>query len=215
MRAFVFSLDAFVAFTLALVAIYSLIFFSSIPSSYYYLLTQGHLLSRDVLMTLSTTPCGSLPNPAGGAISVCDNTAASLLDNIALQQGTAQGDANAKEIIQQTVGNLVPNQFGYIVEVSGNQARSWQVVYDTTDPSLTNEAHANKIKKLSVSSQVITFGYASPVGKPETSPYNYRTCSGGSSGIITCGLNGGSNPSNLNDLVPANKVKIIRLTIFI
>jgi hypothetical protein len=203
MRAFIFSLDAFVAFTLALVAIYSLIFFSSIPSSYYYLLTQGHYLSRDVLMALSTTTC---TNDYG----VCKSPGGSLIDNI-----VSQDDTNHQEnLIQNTVGEMVPNQFGYVVEFSNNQGGSWDVLYDTSQAS--GDLHAKQRKKLSVSSQVITFGYSGAVMKPANSTYKYLTCGTSASPILTCGDSGKKNPSDLfGDLVPSTEAGILRLTIFI
>ena len=192
MRAFIFSLDAFVAFTLALVAIYSLIFFSSVPSSYYYLLTQGHYLTRDTLLSLSTTTCTD-----DYGVCVADG---SVLDNIVSQDNTAF----QKNMIQNTVGDMIPDQFGYRMEVSTVNSTgslgSWELLYDTAlEPG---ETHANQSKKLSVSSQVITFGYSAKVHKMGHSPYNYLTCGfaagdgGGMTstgdawsdwGIITCG----------------------------
>jgi hypothetical protein len=230
MRAFIFSLDAFVAFTLALLAIYSLIFFSSVPSSYYYLLTQCHYLTRDVLMSLSTTACDD-------AIYACTNTEATLLENIA-----SETDANLTEnMIQNTVGLMVPPQFGYIVEKSENEGNSWDLLYDTRDH--VDDPHAKTRNKLTVSAQVIAFDYAGDVKKLKVSPYNYLTCGNlayGSDaeaaaagytdwGLITCGIEvidvvtgdtvptGNVHPSQVlgDDLVPSSDVAIVRLTVFI
>jgi hypothetical protein len=211
MRAFIFSLDAFVAFTLALIAIYSLIFFSSVPSSYYYLLTQGHYLSRDVLMALSTTPCSNVDY-------LCTSEGASLLDNIA-----SQGDMNLrKNLVQSTVGRMVPVQFGYTLEAVGPEGGR-ETVYDTAiDDALLPPArqHATARKKLSISSEVMTFGYSSTFSKPYSSVYNYLTCNPGGTGLgglVTCGEGANKNPTGISgaDLVPSATVKILRLTIFI
>jgi hypothetical protein len=236
MRAFIFSLDAFVAFTLALVAIYSLIFFSSVPSSYYYLLTQGHYLTRDALLSMSTTSCAS-----DYGVCVADG---SVLDNIVSQDNTAF----RRNMITNTVGEMIPDQFGYRMEMSTVNSSgglgAWELLYDTADPDPGDE-HANQSKKLSVSSQVITFGYSAKVNKLGFSPYNYLTCgfaadggsgssSGGDSwsdwGIITCGtvLINGSNgsedifignthPSDIlkGDIVPSSDVKVVRFTVYI
>ncbi len=206
MRAFIFSLDAFVAFTLALIAIYSLIFFSSIPSSYYYLLTQGHYLSRDVLMALSTTTCAPPYD--------CSSQGASLLDNIASPQTDPYLRSN---LVQNTVGKMIPDQFGYTIEsvdVQGQQV----AIYDTA--TAKDDAHAKERKKLSISSQVMTFGYSSTYSKPSASIYNYLSCNAGGTGIgglITCGLGGNTNPtgSDGKEMVPSANVKIVKLTIFI
>ncbi len=205
MRAFIFSLDAFVAFTLALIAIYSLIFFSSIPSSYYYLLTQGHYLSRDVLMSLSTTPCDAPYD--------CRSAGASLLDNIASQQDPDL----RKNLVQSTVGRMVPVQFGYVLEAISPDG-STQPIYDTSSEAA--DLHAKAARKLSISSQVMTFGYSATYSKPSASIYNYLTCNPGGNGIgglVTCGdaANPNSGISQGRDLVPSATVKILKLTIFI
>ncbi len=242
MRAFIFSLDAFVAFTLALVAIYSLIFFSSVPSAYYYLLTQGHYLSRDVLLSLSTTACSS-------DYGTC-KASGSMLDNI-----VAQDNPSLREnLITGSVGEMVPKQFGYVMEMSDDEGQSWDLLYDTA--SVPGDVHAKTSKKLMVATQVMTFGYGGKVFKLRTSPYNYLTCSGegligeestttttgtiegGQStdfGIITCGNvtttidNGDGTYTNTTtnigntppgdilggDLVPSSDVRIVKLTIFI
>lgn len=205
MRAFIFSLDAFVAFTLALIAIYSLIFFSSIPSSYYYLLTQGHYLSRDVLMSLSTTPCDAPYD--------CRSAGASLLDNIASQQDPDL----RKNLVQSTVGRMVPVQFGYVLEAISPDG-STQLLYDTSSEAA--DLHAKAARKLSISSQVMTFGYSATYSKPSASVFNYLSCNpneAGIGGLITCGPYGSNNPSGAggSDLVPSATVKIMKLTIFI
>jgi hypothetical protein len=206
MRAFIFSLDAFVAFTLALIAIYSLIFFSSIPSSYYYLLTQGHYLSRDVLMALSTTSCVAsvYPCPSGEGISVLDNIAS-----------TADIDQR-QELVRETVGKMIPGQFGYTIESVDSQGKTI-AIYDTA--TADGDPHAKERKKLSISSQVMTFGYSSAYAKPSASIYNYLSCNAdgfGLGGLVTCGLGGNTNPSSGGkDLVPSANVKIVKLTIFI
>jgi hypothetical protein len=235
MRAFIFSLDAFVAFTLALVAIYSLIFFSSVPSSYYYLLTQGHYLTRDTLLSLSTTTCTS-------DYGLCSSDG-SVLDNI-----VNQPDPDfQKNMIQNTIGDMIPDQFGYRLEVSTvnltGHLGAWETLYDTAfEPG---ETHAVQSKKLSVSSQVVTFSYSGKVNKMEHSPYNYLTCGYGSDawedaqesgddwndwGIVTCGtiqINGSNgteyvnlgntHPSNIfgGDIVPSSDVKVVRFTVYI
>ncbi len=177
MRAFIFSLDAFVAFTLALVAIYSLIFFSSIPSAYYYLLTQGHYLSRDTLLSLSTAQCSNY-------YGVCEAPAGSVLDNI-----VGQADAgNRKALVQSTVGAMIPVQFGYVLETSQDLGQTWGVVYDTASEG--SDPHAKTSKKLSVTTQVITFDYSGRLRKFPESPYNYLTCHGDGYGDDTGGAGG-------------------------
>ncbi len=243
MRAFIFSLDAFVAFTLVLVAIYSLIFFSSVPSAYYYLLTQGHFLSRDILLSLSTTACSD-------DYGEC-KADASLLDNLVAQDNIA----HRTNLIRNTVGTMVPKQFGYVLEMSADEGNNWDLLYDTGSFSEADDPHAKTSRKLAVATQVMTFGYSGKVRKLVTSPYNYASCTGegimggdlsgtggGSSGgatidwgVITCGVitniidngDGTFTETNLTigntppgdilggDLIPSSDVRIVKLTIFI
>jgi hypothetical protein len=210
MRAFIFSLDAFVAFTLALIAIYSLIFFSSIPSSYYYLLTQGHFLSRDVLMALSSTTCAESDCASSG--SILDNLASDKMD-----------PSLRTDLVRKTLGKMIPVQFGYTLESVDSRGTTLSAIYDTaTDDALlpTNEQHAKVSKKLSISAEVMTFGYSSTYNKPSTSTYSYLSCNAngeGSAGLVTCGSGGNTNPSQTGngDLVPRANVKVMKLTIFI
>lgn len=237
MRAFIFSLDAFVAFTLALVVIYSLIFFSSVPSAYYHLLTQGHYLTRDILYSLSTTQCSLL-------YSGCQTTDTSILDNIAF---SANSNPVATALITDTVGRMIPNQFGYILEVSEDQGQTWITKYNTS--AVPADPHADSSKKLQISTVVMAFNYPSSIKKMDYSPYNYMTCGFGSGwqdgevvpgsagsvwtdwGIITCGEtsavggssgSGGSTLGNTppeitlgGDLVPSTDVRLVRFTVYI
>ena len=226
MRAFIFSLDAFVAFMVALVAIYSLIFFSSVPSAYYSMLTQAHYLSRDTLLALSTTTCSD--DVVSG---YCVIPTSSVLDNLASYK-MAQQASNRKSLAGETVGKMIPNEFGYKLEVSKDDG--WEMVYDT---AVENDGHATTSKKLTVTTQVFTFGYSNNLNKPSQSVFSYSSChgdpglgaEGGKWGTITCGeWTGGSNPEgkpfgNINpsdymgggELVPTPQVKVVRLTVFI
>ena len=223
MRAFIFSLDAFVAFMVALVAIYSLIFFSSVPSAYYSMLTQAHYLSRDTLLALSTTACD-----ADAVSASCGIPTSSVLDNLASYKLAAK-PAQRRALVSETVGNMIPNEFGYKLEVS-NDTGGWDSVYDTAD---ADDGHANKSRKLTVTTQVFTFGFSNTLNKPSQSVFSYSSChgdpnlgiEGGKWGTITCGETSGiggkpfgnTNPSVYmgGDLVPTSQVKVVRLTVFI
>lgn len=203
MRGFVFSLDAFIAFTLVLIAVYSLIFFSSVPSAYYYLLTQGHFLARDALMATAMTEC----DPAHYS---CGGVSGSILDAIVSSDNPGLRD----DLIQESVGSIIPNQFGYTLEISENQGESWIVVYDTAGNS--EDPHAKKINKMKVTSQVVNFGYTGVYQKPAESPFSYNTCSGTEGGlVITCGNHSLINPDAYGDVVPVSVTKLVRITVYI
>jgi hypothetical protein len=203
MRAFIFSLDSFVAFTLALVAIYTLIFFSAIPSSYYYLLTQGHYLAKDALYSLSTSDCLT-PQFS------CSMPSSSILDNIVFMQDSGSRSSN----IVNSIGSTVPIQFGYVLEVSTDNGATWASLYDTS--SASGDPHAKAKRKLSVSSQVVAFKNPDDLAKDAPNPFSYRSCNGGT--VLTCSKSP-TNPPTAGglpgDYVPTPGFRLVRLTIFI
>ena len=184
-RGFIFSLDAFISFTLAIAAIYSLIFFSSIPSSYYYVLTQGHYLTHDVLLASSTTKCTSAV-PA----FLCANREGSLLENIAFSAG-----AGNRRIIENSLALMIPEQFGFIVEIGKDSGSgsvfgsdlSFTKLYDRSTDSSEGEIRAglsSRPRRFSVSSESVVFGFPSTPNLPANSPYRYNTCGAGGAEIV-------------------------------
>ena len=189
MRAFIFSLDAFVAFTLALIAVYSLIFFSSVPSGYYATLAQAHGLATDGLEALSLTECKGV----FGAERCGDDI--SLLEYLAYRSADGEGD------IRFILDDHIPVSFGYGFETSDDGGSGWNAVYDSK-----NEAGSKRPKearKLSVSAYAVTFQYSDPL--TVKNPYSYKTCDGG---IVACGV-----PTNNLQLGSAN-VRLIRLVVY-
>ena len=178
MRAFVFSLDSFVAFILALVAVYSLIFFSSVPSAYYFLLTQAHYLSKDALLTASTASCNSGFGQCLG--SQMDQILSETSDTVRLDE------------IDNSFGKMIPNQFGYALETKSGG--DWELLYDTRNASskALGDNHATMSKKLEVATEMVNFVFEDDTQKAKrtTNPYIYNTCDGGAGQdgrLITCG----------------------------
>ncbi|MFH1222152.1 MAG: hypothetical protein V1492_03645 [Candidatus Micrarchaeota archaeon] len=206
MRAFVFSLDSFVAFILALVAVYSLIFFSSVPSAYYFLLTQAHYLSKDALLTASTASCDTDYGQCVG----------SQMDQILLETSSVL----QREEIDKSFGKMIPNQFGYALETKAEG--DWQVLYDTRNASTkmpeNKDKHATVSKKLEVATEMVNFVFEDDKQKEKrtTNPYLYNTCDGGAGQdgrLITCG----GLDLDATQLVqpPETESKLVRLRIFI
>ncbi len=55
-KGFIYSVDAFLAFTLTLVAIYSLIYFLAVPYNYYHSLMQANQIAKDAMQSFSILP---------------------------------------------------------------------------------------------------------------------------------------------------------------
>lgn len=91
-KAFVYSLDAFIALTIATLAINLLIYFYSIPTAHYPILYQCKALATDTLRTLITTH---------------------TVENITYL------DMIIKERNAKIIDSLIPAQYGYELEVDG------------------------------------------------------------------------------------------------
>lgn len=148
-RAFIFSIDSFVAFSLALLALYSLVFFSAIPYTYYSSLMQAHNLAKDSLYTLSVAPS---PYPASAPDTVLGDIV--LLDNREM----------AEEYLEN---NLIPEEFGYILDKKVDD--DWETISSTLDDKYF-------YKKLKTVSYGLVIDYLS---SPDSdNPYGYNTCDG-------------------------------------
>lgn len=191
-KAFVFSLDSFVAFILSVAALYSLLFFATVPSAYYSTLMQANYLAKDTMLSLATSEAGSAGDPYG-----C-NPYASMLSCIISDweddSGETGGDANeaaARDLIGVSEWNdarsaLVPVQFGYKLEKLEYAETSegeidfenaqWVEMYDTAnDPRSLNGKEYNKLK---AATHVLYFAYEEEPEGSEGSQFRYVSCGG-------------------------------------
>jgi len=183
-KAFVFSLDAFVAFVLTVAALYSLLFFATVPSAYYSSLMQANYLAKDTLLTLATT----VP-PAEDPGNLCEGYGSYLACVVSDDQ--AARIYIGSEIDSPTFGEgvynpsaLVPAQFGYKLEklefdelenIDFAEA-SWDAVYNTADD--LDSANKKEYNKLKAAAHALYFGYETePVGGDEA-PLHYLSCGG-------------------------------------
>lgn len=202
-KAFVFSLDAFVAFSIAIVIIYSLIYFSSIPYGYYGTLMQAHYLAKDSLVALSEARNFEHPEMSelGVIVGYWD-------DEQTLQQSI--GSARTQTI--EKIGVLIPEQFGYILEIQNPNDKSWYTVYDTKDGD-SYEKHDKTFDKVIASSETVVFGYKQFATDQSTTdgfyknPYGYITCTGD---LTQCGT--GVQPTYPRDNTIMANVRLIVYT---
>ena len=148
-KAFVFSIDAFVAFTLCMVALYSLVFFSGIPHTYYSNLMQANDLSKDILTTFMDTP-----SPKEGQTTLLGYL---IFGN----PGVADG----------YLKELVPSQFGYSLETSSTGDE------DDFTP-IVNTYEKKDYKKLKAVSYALLFDFKSPTISSNPFGYNTCTGTG-------------------------------------
>lgn len=195
-KAFIFSIDAFIAFTLSLIAIYSLIFFSSMPSAQYAVLTQAHYLAKDSLSTLMLTKCDALICGVG-------NTDASIVDYVAFRTGGTPHNPDQIAVINAYLNDIIPPQYGYKIEL-GNGV-SWDVIYDSAVDDATNK-HIKSMKRLSVSSYAVIFNVNS--GNPQNQ-YKYMTCNGNPE-LVPCDF----PPEAIGGSQPSSQTKVVKFTIY-
>ena len=174
---FIFSLDAFVAFTLTMVTVGMLIFIIGTPEPFYPELEQAHQLAHDTLSVLATSSDQPL-NPA----------APTYLEQIMKDNG------NAKRILFKVAGGsdtypgIIPKGFGYRLETYDFTNKSWNVpIYDSglDCPSAPiyspiwyfSDRCGKKFTKLQASATAFASIYTDPP-EPGESPYCYLHCMG-------------------------------------
>jgi hypothetical protein len=188
-KAFVFSLDSFVAFTLVVAALYTLVFFSTVPSAYYSTLTQANYLAKDTLVALMTTTYDGE-----------GSSGQTYLDLI------IEGSPDAA---RKYSGSMVPEQFGYKLEtadyVAGGEPE-WAEVYSTaTDTDTQQNKHKREYHKLKATAQALYLAATNERNIGE-SPYGYITCYGDST---VCDL-----PLPYEYEAGDYALKLVRLTVF-
>jgi len=154
-RGFVFSIDAFVAFSLALVALYSLVFFSAVPYNYYPALMQAHNYAKDTLFSLS-----KMPSPE----EIESGEYSSALAFLVFPKNTnGNGD-----MAEQYLDSIISQEYGYILEAQYESGKDWHEVVSTLDKK--------KYNKLKAVGYTVLLGFDEE-GNQEN-PYGYITCSG-------------------------------------
>jgi hypothetical protein len=187
-KAFVFSLDSFVAFTLVVAALYTLVFFSTVPSAYYSALTQANYLAKDTLVALATT-----------TYDAKDSTGETYLDLI-----VSRGADPARKY----AGRMIPDQFGYKLEMAdyaADGAEGWTEVYSTATDGDALNTHKREYHKLKATAQALYLVVLTERDVGE-SPYGYITCEGD---YTVCDL-----PLPYHYEAGDVALKLVRLTVF-
>jgi hypothetical protein len=162
---FVFSLDAFVAFSLIIIAIQTIVIASSIPSGYYPALLQAQFLAKDTLNAISTT-------------KISDNWQTALAQasrKIANGQPLQPSDA-----IIEISNKIIAPPYSYAYSFYDLKQKKWIVVYNASNLSYTtsDDPRINiTFKRVAASSQMFVFEYSIDPVRPE-SPYCNVMCKG-------------------------------------
>jgi len=208
---FIFSLDAFVAFSLILVSIQSILVVSSTPSGYYKSLLQAEYLAKDTLYALSSSNSSESPDQQ-----------ASILDFSAGNAMRGQKFDYDREIIKKT--NLaIPYPFSYAYHLYNSSSKEWRLLYNaSSDSSTTDIRHGVRYWRVQAAANRLFVGY-SDVQAPGDSPYCNVMCKGYSQ--TNTNTAGYTTPPADCTLVPCNvskntfdvgdfNVGILRLTVW-
>lgn len=172
---YIFSLDAFVAFSLILIAIQALLLMTSTPRSYYPALLQAEYLAKDSLeaMSIAYPPCTT-----GIA---CDRTYAELLysgtgSTSALTYGCARGAKSTCSHIRDTLDQAIPPQYSYSFAFYDLTGNSWRDIYNASADDQSTHYNVN-YSRVMASGQIFMIGYTVPV-RTGQSPYCNVECHG-------------------------------------
>ena len=168
-KAFVFSLDAFIALSLILITIHALLMLVSMPKGYYTSFEQAYDLAKDTLAVLEHANYSE-------SQSYLD-----YIDSRYIHGGPMDG--NVVDLMRAHVDPLIPEQFGYRFDYKNITSGQWEMIYDTKDdinhPS--EHKHNNETRKLGATAQSLAIGYMEN-GKPgpRDNPFGYICCTGNS-----------------------------------
>lgn len=158
-KGFIFSIDAFISFTIILVLIHSLVFIATIPSSYYSSLMQANYLAQDSLDALANANMSKMYGLPG------DETVLEYL----------MKNRQDEDVIRGHIGALIPVQYGYRLELWNSSTNSWTEIYDTKNYSISDDPHNKLYRKLKVSAYSLSLGTDIERGGKD-SPFCYITC---------------------------------------
>lgn len=199
---FIFSLDAFVAFTLIMVTVGMLIFIIGTPKPFYPELEQAHQLAHDTLQALATSS-----DVAGGQ---------TYLEQII-------GDSSkAKPILYKIAGGndtypgLIPKGFGYKLERYNFASGSWVEIYDAgkdCSSSSPSDRCGKNFTKLRASAAVFASFYEIKP-EPGQSPYCYLSCFGYPNQNQDVCKTVPCNVSKSNMQIGNHSIQLIRLVVY-
>lgn len=155
----IFSIDAFVAFGLILIAIYGLFVLIGTPNSYFTSLEQTADIAHDTLLSLSRL----------------DNGGISMLDTVARDYD--RSNPTLSPAVNSFAERAIPIQFGYRFEIydTGLPVPGWVELVAGRNPNRSNITYANA--KIAASAQAPVTYYEIPRNTGQ-SPWCYQTCRG-------------------------------------
>ncbi|VVC02364.1 Uncharacterised protein [uncultured archaeon] len=161
-RGFVFSLDAFVAFSLILIAIQTMVLISASPAGYWKALLQAQFLAKDTLNDISTTMTSN-------GVSALGEASGRIADRATL-------DSSFRII--QISDKIIQKPYSYAYSYYDINTDQWSVVYNASHDEGPDGPHANiSFKRVEASAQKLMLEYVDLPVRPQ-SPYCNVYCKG-------------------------------------
>ncbi|MDE1798045.1 MAG: hypothetical protein KGH63_01405 [Candidatus Micrarchaeota archaeon] len=162
---FVFSLDAFVAFSLILIAIQSLLIISSTPRGYYRALNQADYLAQDTLQTLTVAQDLSAPSQ-----TYMDSVSQAIASGSTLSHSSSAVKA---------ADTLIPQPYSYAFLYYNTSNQKWVTLYNASADSLNAQHYGVPFHRVQAAAQMLVMGYSdsSPL-VISNSPYCNVVCKG-------------------------------------
>ncbi len=185
-KGFVFSLDAFVAFSLILIAIQSMVIISANPSGYWPGLLQADFLAKDTLRAAANTQLDT------GRTILADSS------------GTISGRSplSPSSPLIMLSDKLIRPPFSYSYSYYDLNAQNWSLVYDASNYTYYmggDDSHANiSYRRVAASSEQLLMEYTIDPVRPQ-SPWCNVVCKGWGGNINTRNIN--THERDKNDCV--------------
>ena len=166
-KGYVFSLDAFVAFSLILISVQILLVMSSAPAAHYYPLLQAEYLARDTLevMAVAKPPCGA----------TCPReTYMELIAPYAVTN-TCNSNPACMNWLKELCENSIPSQYSYAFFYEDLGGASYLLYNASSDHS--SKHYDLQYQRVMASSHTLLQGYSLPLKRGD-SPYCNVVCRG-------------------------------------
>lgn len=161
MRAFAFTFDSFVAFILAVVLLYGLFMFVSIPRGYYQEFEQTYILARDTATMLRYTGDGS-------GERYMDTIASAFV-------GPGIPDAGS---VCLDIRENIPKQYGFVLQYYDESTGTWEDMGSNCNvESVYGGYTCEKYRKAKAAAPIILTAY-SVTPDTTTMQYGYIECDG-------------------------------------
>ena len=172
-NAILISIDAISALAIVVLIFSTFYMVISATESQVSALKYAYLMASDTTHVLETVTCGEAKNLNSLSILNCIDA------NTLLTEIVRKGAVSSDDIFLNTVDNLVPEQYGYSLEIYSPTTSTWQLYFNSSDVASSRHNHVRQYKLRASAERVAT---VSKSLQPAPNPYCYISCKGDGSG---------------------------------